>query len=91
VLLTRGVVLVAGGGPIVEDPRSRPDAVAAAELYDPGSNTWSPTRILNTGRGAAAAVLLRSGAAMVVGGGGTNDNPEPQDSPFPLASAEIYR
>jgi WD40 repeat protein len=69
-LLPSGHVLVAGG--------------TTAELYDPGSGTWSPTGSLNEVRGGHRATLLPNGKILVVGGlSGTLG--------FPHASgAELY-
>lgn len=102
-LLPSGSVLVAGGSPPFVDSRARLASLAAAELYDPAADKWTPTRILNTARGSAPATVLSSpacqaaspprwcGAVLVAGGAGTNDSPEPLDSPRPLASTELYR
>jgi hypothetical protein len=40
-----------------------------AELYDPLSATWSPTRPLHDARASHTATLLSSGKVLVAGGG----------------------
>jgi len=68
-----GVLVVGGRGDLgcAGDPLE-------AELYDPGTGTWTPAGSLATARGESArAVLLQDGRVLVVGG---------QDQP----SAELY-
>ena len=77
VLLPNGKVLVAGGEPVDGGfPHT-----ATAELYDPVTNTWTPTGSLNIGRSLFTGVLLPNGKVLVAGGctdtGGT-------------ATAELY-
>src|SRR5207342_2473983 len=57
-LLQDGEVLVAGGN----SPGS--DALASAEVYDPGSGKWTATGRMTTG------TLLLDGKVLVVGGDG---------------------
>ncbi|MEA3377753.1 MAG: PKD domain-containing protein, partial [Chloroflexota bacterium] len=73
-LLPDGAVLVAGGAS-GEIPR------ASAELYDPATETWSPTGGLNTARYDHTATRLPDGTVLVVAGAGPDG---------PLASAELY-
>ncbi len=78
-LLPSGQVLVAGG--IDDDPASG-IAIASAELYDPGTNSWSTTGSLATARTQPDAVVLPSGTVLVSGGlDGAN---------AVLSSCEIY-
>lgn len=55
--------------------------VTAAELFDPGSGTWTLTGPLSVARDTATATLLPSGKVLVVAGYGDNG---------PLSSAELY-
>jgi MYXO-CTERM domain-containing protein len=68
-LLGNGKVLVAGG-----ETNPYP---ASAELYDPGTNTWTAAGWMITARSAHTATLLGNGKVLVAGGNG-------------LASAELY-
>jgi hypothetical protein len=78
-LLPDGMVLVAGGG---NDPNGA-NALASAELYDPGSGSWTATASMVVARVGSTATLLLDGTVLVAGGdfsGGPED----------LASAELY-
>ena len=44
------------------------NATASAELYNPATNTFTPTTSLNTPRAAHAATLLNDGALLIAGG-----------------------
>jgi hypothetical protein len=59
-LLFSGKVLVAGG--FTDIP------LASAELYDPATGTWAPTRSLAAARDWHTATLLCSGKVLVAGG-----------------------
>jgi len=59
--------------------------LAATELYDPNTGTWSLTGSLNTARDSHVAVLLPSGQVLVAGGLGTPISNQPL-----LSSAELY-
>jgi Galactose oxidase, central domain len=82
--LRDGRVLVAGGFTCC-DPANPGQFFFAntAELYDPGSDTFTATGTLGAGRGAHAAALLSDGRVLLTGGDG-NDPDHP-----PLGS-EIY-
>ena len=75
-LLKNGQVLIAGGD------SARNTSQLIAELYDPATNTFTPTGNLNSGRMAHTATLLDDGKVLLVGGSSGNDKI--------LASAEIY-
>jgi hypothetical protein len=76
VLLANGKVLVSGG---FAPPNS--ESLKDAEVYDPATNTWSPTGAMNARRAAFAAARLSDGRVLVAGGFADN---------LPLVSAEIY-
>jgi hypothetical protein len=78
-LLGDGKVLIAGGlnGALT--------SLAAAELYDPATRSFSATGSLVTARAYPAATLLPSGDVLVAGGLTGNINNEKT-----LASAELY-
>jgi N-acetylneuraminic acid mutarotase len=83
-LLQNGTVLIAGGynfGSTGGLPTT-----ATAELYDPGTGTFSATGSLGTGRAGHSATLLVSGKVLVAGGANSNDGFTVTD----LASAELY-
>src|SRR5262249_15548525 len=66
VLLTTGMVMVAGGfGP--------EDLPTNVELYDPSTGTWTPTLPLITGRAGHSAFRFASGKVGLVGGFNFND------------------
>jgi len=77
VLLPNGKVLVAGG----ETTNGGAPKTATAELYDPASNTWTPTGNMNVERSLFTAVLLGNGKVLVAGGA-TNSGM--------TATAELY-
>jgi hypothetical protein len=74
-LLPDGKVLIAGGGGEVT---FNSDSIAAAELYDPRSETWTATGSMSLARRGHTATLLLDGRVLVVGGGSAP------------ASAELY-
>jgi N-acetylneuraminic acid mutarotase len=76
-LLPNGTVLIAAG----QDQNG--DDLTSAEIYNPSTNSWTPTGSLNTGRGwGLTQTLLPNGTVLVAGGIDSNyDN---------LSSAEIY-
>jgi hypothetical protein len=75
-LLSDGKVLVVGGNPWQSpDPNDR---LASAELYDPGTGTWTAAGSMNEPRAYVTAVLLRDGRVLVAGG------------VVHIASAELY-
>jgi len=67
-LLADGRVLVAGGDSEIARPTPG-DALATAELYDPVTETWTPTGSMNTPRTwHGVAVQLGNGKVLVAGG-----------------------
>ncbi len=66
VTLTDGRVLVAGGMSVTANP----PAIGSAEIYDPASNSWSPTGAMVQARANHAAVRLPDGRVLVAGGDG---------------------
>lgn len=77
--LRDGKVLVTGG--LIND-RLDGKVSAAAELYDPGSGTWSMTKAMSKARWGQTATLLPDGKVLVAG--------SYRNSSDPLASAELY-
>lgn len=81
-LLPDGKVLLAGGDTVTHffNP-----SIASAELYDPGTGSWTPTGSMGTARSWHTATLLGNGKVLVAGGTNENDTLS-----FGLASAELY-
>ena len=87
-LLLDGRVLVTGGA---DNPIGF-GALASAELYDPGSGTWTTTGTMIEARVGHSATLLPDGRVLVAGGwDGGGEGGEPQTtSSLPFASAELF-
>jgi N-acetylneuraminic acid mutarotase len=84
VVLGTGQVLVVGGAvPTGEGER----AVASCELYDPETQTWTPTGDLAVARKGHQATLLPDGRVLVTGGDAVPAIPYRVES---LATAEVY-
>jgi N-acetylneuraminic acid mutarotase len=64
-VLPNGKVLVAGGYADTSGPTA---PITTAELYDPGTNTWSNAGDMSDGRSNATATLLPNGKVLVAGG-----------------------
>jgi len=75
VLLRDGRVLVVGG--LIPGPTPAGISLASAELYDPGTGTFTLTGSMNAARQSPTATLLPDGRVLIVGGG-------------QAASAELY-
>ena len=82
-LLPNGKVLVAGGYSVPGGCCSVTAAVATAELYDPGTGTWTRTGSMTIARENHTASLLANGKVLVTGGNS-------QSNGAPLTSAELY-
>jgi galactose oxidase-like protein len=91
-LLTNGEVLVAGG--IVGFNCSiaagcMPIYTAIAELYNPATGKWTTTGSMTTPRSSQGATLLQNGQVLIAGGI-QNFPGQTTNSPYWLASAELY-
>ncbi len=78
-LLADGKVLIAGGADT--DPTGT--GLASAELYDPGTGTFTQTGSMAVGRYLHTATLLQNGKVLIVGGALTSTSE-------PDATAEVY-
>jgi hypothetical protein len=81
-LLPAGTVLAVGGLAAGGAAYS-----ASAELYDPGSGTWTSTASMHSARRDHTATLLSDGRVLVVGGYNSADA---SGTYIPLALAELY-
>ncbi len=79
-LLADGRVLLAGG--LILAANGLFDDSASCEIYDPATNSWTPTGPLNQPRYRHSAVLLADGRVLVAGGRNL--------SGFSSTTAEIY-
>jgi len=87
-LLASGMVLVAGGNDVFS-PCSCTTFVNSADLYNPATNSFTPTGALVTARYAHTATVLQNGMVLVTGGfGGPTSTIESGGAV--LASAELY-
>lgn len=77
-ILANGQVLIAGGGNY-----DNSGGVTNAEIFDPATNTFTPTGSMHAPRTAAVATLLTNGKVLVVGG-------MAPDGSTRIASAELY-
>jgi hypothetical protein len=66
-LLPDGTVLLAGGG---SDTSQGTIPIAASQVFQPASQTWSPVQLMVTPRVAHIAALLPNGSVLLAGGGG---------------------
>jgi N-acetylneuraminic acid mutarotase len=88
VLLDNGTVLVVGGAAPVgtaEDP-----ALAFCELYNPKTDTWTPTGSLRHARRYHQATLLSPTTVLVTGGTAPGASGEGPFDPFSQRTAEVY-
>jgi hypothetical protein len=77
-ILTDGRVLVAGG---LQGSGGSTNALASAEIYDPGTGAWTAAGAMSAARAGHTATALASGKVLVVGG---------ENQGGALASAEVY-
>jgi hypothetical protein len=84
-LLLSGEVLVSGGVNSIYSNNTA--TVAAAEIHNPTTGTWTSTGSLNVSRASAATLLLQSGEVLTAGGYNNAGNGSVNTY---LTSAEIY-
>lgn len=77
-LLADGKVLIAGG---FREEGTSEVAIASAEIYDPKTNTFTPTGDMNEARSGHTATRLADGQVLIVGGWGVSTR---------TATAELY-
>ena len=80
-----GRILIAGGGNWHDHP-----SLASTELYDPGSNVFSPGPSMSTGRAGHTATVIISGkntGKILIAGGVNSDGVNPVAT---LSSTELY-
>ncbi|MDT0347463.1 Kelch repeat-containing protein [Streptomyces litchfieldiae] len=82
--LPDGRVLAAGG--VTGAPESPAPGLASAEIYDPGTGTWSVTGAMHGRRWGHSAVALPDGTVLVAGGTTIRS----AQSTRSLSTAEIY-
>jgi hypothetical protein len=70
-LLKNGKVLIAGGGNLAD--MYNLEIYASAELYDPATDTFTPTGSMTAARADATAALLQNGKVLIVGGEGCSN------------------
>jgi WD40 repeat protein len=77
-LLPDGKVLIAGG---FREEGTTEIAIASAEIYDPETNTFTPTGDMHEARSGHTATVLPNGKVLIVGGWGARQR---------TATAELY-
>jgi hypothetical protein len=77
-LLPDGKVLIAGG---FREEGTSEVAISSAEIFDPATNTFTPTRDLNEPRNGHTATLLPNGKVLLAGGWNQHGR---------TATAEVY-
>jgi WD40 repeat protein len=82
-LLADGRVLIAGGQP----SQNSVPVIAAAELYDPSTGTFTATGSMQEARSFPTATLLSDGRVLIAGGDGTTRTSSLGSA---LSSAELY-
>jgi cytochrome c553 len=89
--LQDGRVLVAGGRTGLSDafPPTHPlfgEILDSAEIYDPATDSWSPTGFLNIARRSQTQTLMPDGSVLLCGGGDSASS----SGQMPLQSCESY-
>ena len=86
-LLPNGLVLITGGGTLGSAPPANTVVLDTAELYDPGTRTFTAVAVRMTSpRIGHTQTLLASGAVLITGGGSVTSG----SSLVVLGSAEVY-
>jgi hypothetical protein len=86
--LADGRVLMAGG-----EIQRQPNIFSpelSAELYNPGTGTWSPTGSLNTGASGAPGILLADGAVLVVKAMGGTERYDPRTGTWSVTGGPTF-
>jgi IPT/TIG domain/Galactose oxidase, central domain len=86
-LLNDGKVLIAGG---TREGGGGGAAIASAELYDPSTGTFAPTRSMNTDRAQHTATLLTNGEVLIAGGWNGHRADSADDPPWDPLFAELF-
>jgi hypothetical protein len=90
-LLKDGRVLVTGGAGEPKKKGGQGKVLASTELYDPTTDTWSPSGDMSTPRAYHTATTLADGRVLIAGGVSTTDGLSKADATDPAPkSAEIY-
>ncbi|OGL40847.1 MAG: hypothetical protein A2042_07530 [Candidatus Schekmanbacteria bacterium GWA2_38_11] len=84
--LKDGRVLVCGGRTTNVGTTPGAGVVASAEIYNPATNTWTPTGSLNIARRSGTATVLNDGRVLIAGG----QDRASATSALPMSSNEIY-
>jgi len=90
-LLQNGKVLIVGGDVIFYNgiANTNIQSLASAEIFDPGTGTFTATGSLSVARESHTATLLNDGRVLVAGGSdGTLGNPTPAATVY--ATAELF-
>ena len=87
-LLPNGTVLVAGGLSATNATSSE-ITYSSAEIYDPATQLWTATGVMNSARNSHTAVLLTSGKVLVSGGDSYSGSTL-YGSTTPISLSDIY-
>jgi hypothetical protein len=88
-LLSDGRVLIAGGSALAADGDTCA-TLSSAELFDPGSGTFSPTGNMTAFRFGHTATTLKDGKVLIAGGSDVSEDPDNGCTGLVFASAELY-